>query len=92
MSMSALNLRVNKQTAEKAKKMVQNYGTSLSTMVEHFFLRLIEANKPPPLEALHPLIRNLAGSISSEQDFRDAVHEEIEKKYGQSWKLQKNLH
>jgi len=83
MTMTALNLRVDKERAQKAKLLAKQSGTSLSSLVDIFLKSFNSMNTPIEANELHPLLRNLAGSISSsEENVRRVVKEELERKYG----------
>lgn len=83
MTMTALNLRVDKECVQKAKELARQSGTSLSFLVDTFLKSLNTMNTPIDTNELHPLLRNLAGSISStKENVREAVGEELERKYG----------
>jgi hypothetical protein len=81
--MTALNLRVDKEHVEQAKIWARKSGTSLSALVDSFLKSFNAMNAPLGNEELHPVLKNLAGSISaSNESLIEVVQQELESKYG----------
>ena len=77
-----LTLKLNKSIIEKAKTYAEKNNTSLSQIVEKYFVALITEKKNESLK-LTPLVKELSGVIKPEKikNHKDDYTEYLIKKY-----------
>lgn len=82
MSNVKLTLSLNETVIKAAKKWAQANKTSLSSVVEEYFMDLL--NKKSAEDDIHPRVRALRGIAKVEEppaDYKAAVIEYLEEKY-----------
>ncbi|HPI14256.1 MAG: DUF6364 family protein [Spirochaetota bacterium] len=77
-----LTLKLNKSIIEKAKTYAQKNNTSLSQIVEKYFIALITEKENETLK-LTPLVKELSGIIKPEniENYKDDYAKYLMKKY-----------
>jgi len=74
-----LTLTLDQEVIKKAKGYAAGKGTSLSELVEHYFLNLIYGNAPAGREELSLGVRSLIGSFKTpkglEFDYKKSLRE-----------------
>ena len=77
-----LNLKLDRDIIEQAKRYAQKENTSLSKMVENYFRSLVDNEKRARVE-YSPLVKELSGIISLEGDvnIRDEYTDYLIEKY-----------
>lgn len=77
-----LTLKLNKSIIEKAKAYAEKNNTSLSKIVEKYFVALITEKKSETLK-LTPLVKELSGIIKPEniKNYKDDYAEYLINKY-----------
>ncbi len=79
---SRLNLSIDKDLADKAKKYARNQGRSLSDLVESYFKVLI-SDEPIQDLNISPKLKALKGSLKvpDNYDFKKELKKALSKKY-----------
>ena len=79
---SRLNLSIDKEVAEEAKKYARDQGRSLSDLVESYFKFLI-SDEPVQNLNISPKIKNLKGALKvpEDYDYKKELAKALTKKY-----------
>ncbi len=77
-----LTLTIEKEVISEAKRYAKDKGTSLSEIVENYFIFLTKSMKSEEFE-LSPIVKSLKGSFKAPKDFnyKAILKEEIHKKH-----------
>ncbi len=80
---SKLTLKLNEYSIQKAKQYAIERGTSLSSMVEHFFNSITADMQKPDQTGYSPLVQELSGiiSLSEDYDYKADYTQYLESKY-----------